>query len=407
MDGAGTVIVGGGQAAVEVASALRANGYDRPIRIVSNEAHLPYQRPPLSKTYLSGAREAASLMLRSPAFFLEKKIEVLLRQSAGNIRRNSRELVLASGQTLRYEALVLATGASNRELPLAGARSPNVFSLRSLSDADSLQRYIRPGLRWLVIGGGFVGLEVAATARQGGAGVSIVEAAPALLSRATGAITSAHIAKLHRDAGSEVITGTTVSALVHDQGRAVAALLRDGRTSECDVIFYGIGASANTQLAAQAGLEVERGILVDTSMRTNDPHIFAVGDCAEHIDSRSMRRCRLESVQNAIDQAGVAARGILGEAAQYTALPWFWSDQFKTKLQIAGIGAGYTREVLRPGTDDASFSVFYFSASDQLLAVDSVNAPGEHMLARKLLSSSTPVPTHMVADGSVDLRSLL
>lgn len=404
----GTIIIGGGQAGAQAAISLRAGGYSLPIRIIGMEARLPYQRPPLSKAFLTGEVEADHLSLRPADFYQSQGIELQLGVAAERLELGANRVLLTNGHKPEFDHLILATGSRNRPLGLAGSQSRNVFSLRNLDDANALRDAFAKAQRVVVIGGGFIGLEFAAVARKKGREVHILEMQERLMARAVGAQVSTFYADLHRSHGSHLHLGVGVEKLMHDEGLVHTVVLTDGVELACDLVVYGIGAMANAELAREAGLKVGMGIQVNAHMQTSHPRVLAVGDCAEHPNPffHGGPLIRLESVQNAFDQGKAAAATVLGNGAAYHVVPWFWSDQFDVKLQTAGLSTGADMQVVRGDMNLGKFSVFYFRQS-QLIAVDSVNMSGEHMLSRRLLAQAKPVLPAQVADVTVDLRQLL
>jgi 3-phenylpropionate/trans-cinnamate dioxygenase ferredoxin reductase component len=390
---AGVVIVGGGQAGLEAAAALRTLGYDGTVTLICEEACAPYQRPPLSKDFLAGKQEADSVFLRALAYYEKHRIDLILGDRVTEINRGGRLVHLAGGGTVAYEQLILAVGARNRVLPVPGAE--NVLYLRSLPEAVTLRQRLaeaRQGV--VVIGGGFIGLEVAAAGRDAGKPVTVIEAAPRLMARAVSPLLSDFFLDVHGGQGVEVVLNSTVMEVRPD-----SVIVTGGRRINADLVVAGIGVVPNAELAREAGLEVDDGITVDEFLRTNDPDIFAIGDCAHH------PRARLESVQNAVDQAKCVARAIMGNSMPYTEVPWFWTDQYEIRFQMAGLAAGYDQSALRGSVENRKFSVFYFKQG-RLLAVDSVNRLGDHLAARKLLAAGTALAPEQAGDESVDLKKL-
>jgi len=385
-------VIGAGQAGCQVAVSLRERGHRGPITLVGDEGVAPYRRPPLSKSYLTGRTDAADLVLREDSYFAAHDVEVLQADPAVSIDRWSRTVALRSGRVLPYADLVLATGARARELP--GARV-----LRTIADAEELRARLFPGARVVVIGAGFVGLEFAAVARTLGHDVVVVEARSRALERSVSAPTAEHVVAEHRERGVRVLLDAPVATV-----RADRVELVDGTVLSADLVVAGIGVLPAVELAEAAGLEVDDGIVVDAHLRTADPAIHAVGDCASFSCVATGTRVRLESVQNAVDQAACVAAGILGSAEPYTALPWFWSDQYAMKVQIAGLTAGNDRTVVHGDPATGRFSVFCFRG-DVLLGVESVNRPSDFVLARRLLTSGGGLAPASVAAAGFSLRS--
>jgi 3-phenylpropionate/trans-cinnamate dioxygenase ferredoxin reductase component len=398
------VIVGAGHGGVQAAASLREEGHQGPIVLVSDDRHAPYQRPPLSKAYMKGEATADSLILRGPAWYPEKNVDLMLGERVVEIDRKAKTVKLASGQALEYAHLVLATGADPRPAPFAGAELEGVLALRDLADAEKLKKKLEAAKHVVVVGAGFIGLEFAATAASKGCDVQVVEVAPRVMGRAVSKIISDFYAEAHRGFGVHLHLGVGVSAIEGDAGRATGVQLSDGRTLPADLVVVGIGILASEKLAAAAGLAVDNGVVVDSAMTTSDPDISAIGDCAAHPNVFAGRRIRLESVQNASDQARTVAKKIAGKPANYDALPWFWSDQGDLKLQIAGLIDGCDTFVVRGDMAARSFSVFGFSAG-KLRVVESVNRAADHMMARRLIAASAPLTPEEASDLTFDLKS--
>jgi 3-phenylpropionate/trans-cinnamate dioxygenase ferredoxin reductase component len=380
---AGTVIIGAGQAGLQCAVELRAAGYGRPVTLIGSEDVLPYHRPPLSKAYLTGEKSADSLQMRGEAFYAEQRIDVRLGSPAVAIDRASRQVRLGNGTSLDYEHLVLATGARARPLACPGGDLDGVFVLRSLGDSDALKERLAVSRHLVVVGGGFIGLEAAASARKLGLRVTVLEMQDRLMARAVGPDVSAFFAEAHRGHGVDLRLGEGISEILGRNGKVAAVRTVSGVIIDGDLVLGGIGVIPNTDLAARAGLPVANGIVVDESQATTDPFIFALGDVAAFPRDGAM--LRLESVQNAVDQAKTVAAAILGRLARYQAVPWFWSDQYDLKLQMVGLSHGHDTAVLRGDLGEKRFSVFYLR-SGRLIAIDSVNRPADHMRGRKLLA---------------------
>lgn len=408
-DDAGVIVVGAGQAGVQAAEALRAAGFAAPITLLGDEAHGPYHRPPLSKAWLAGELDAAQLVLRAPEALARKNIALRTGARVQAIDRSARRVRLDGGESLPYGGLVLATGARPRALPLPGADAPNVLPLRTRADADAiaagLQRCRESGQPVVVVGGGFIGLEVAATARKSGLPVTVLEMAPRLLGRVLAPVLSDWFADLHRAQGVAVELGCSVSGIELHGGLAVAVLGGNGRRWPAGLVVVGVGVQANDELARAAGLECDRGIVVDACARTADPAIVAAGDCtARRLADGTL--LRLESVHNATEQGRCAAAALMGQARPFTGTPWFWSDQYGRKLQMAGLSAGADNWAVRGRLDAGGFSVWHYRGP-QLLAVDTVDLPREHLLARKLLDAGRQPTVEQLADAGFDPASVL
>ncbi|MFI5807685.1 NAD(P)/FAD-dependent oxidoreductase [Streptomyces sp. NPDC051561] len=379
------VVVGAGQAGSDTAAQLRAQGYAGRLTLVGDEGTPPYARPPLSKTHLAAA-PPEGYELRPASFYPGQDIALLTGDPARSLDRPRRLVRLDSGRQLPYDRLVLATGAAARTLPVPGAGLGQVRVLRTLADADALRTALGGARRLLVVGGGFLGLEIASSACARGVDVTVLESAPRLLPRAVGHRVSRQLAQLHRDNGVRVLTARRLSALHGDRdGRVCAAELDGGERLDTDLVVVAVGAVPRTRLAAQAALPVADGVLVDGSLRTADPAVHAVGDCARFPGAGLGATLRLESVQNAAGHARHVAAAVLGSREAYRAVPWFWTEQHGLRLQIAGTADGHDRTVLIGDPDAGRFSVLSFAAG-RLLAAESVNRPADHMIARKLLA---------------------
>jgi 3-phenylpropionate/trans-cinnamate dioxygenase ferredoxin reductase subunit len=393
------VIVGGGQAGFQVASSLRGKKFDGPITILCEEPVLPYQRPPLSKEYLKGAVAEHQVILRPREFYASRNIEVLLDTRVTAIDRNTRCVALAGGKTLPYDSLVLATGARVRPLPVPGTELGGVVYLRTLADATALKPLLAAARHVVVIGGGFIGLECAAAAAMLGRSTTVLEAADRLMGRVVSPALSAYYHDLHRRHGVDVRLGAAVTELHGVDGHVTKVRSGDGSDLPADLVIIGIGIVPNDELAAAAGLVCDRGIVVDPTLRTVDPYIYAIGDCAAFPHPMARGLVRLESVQNAVDQGKAAADAILGEAKPYSAVPWFWSDQYDAHLQIAGLCHPYDENVTIGDMAAGAFSLLYFRHG-ALVGIDSVNRPADHVAARKLFAAGkTVTPAQARAPG--------
>ena len=381
------VVVGGGLAGAQFASALRDQGWRGGIRLICGEFDAPYHRPPLSKAYLEGIATEASLQLKSAAQYEQRNVDLVIGVQVHSIDRAARSLTMSDGQTLRWSKLILATGARNRQLPGCGS-SPQILYLRTKADAEALKRRAAASRSVIVLGGGFLGLEVAHSLRKQGKDVTVLEAAGRLLARASSAEISAALLAMHAAHGVKVRLGASIER-VCDGEEGVEVTLSSGEWLVADLMVVSIGVVPNMELAAQAGLEVSNGVVVDEFLATSDPGIFAIGDCASFPSTFANGPLRLESVQNANDQARCLASSLAtGHAKAYNALPWFWSDQ-GLKLQIAGLVSTAERFWIKGGAA-GSFSVYGFR-DDQLVSVESLGSPADHLAARKLLADGRAV----------------
>lgn len=404
------VVVGDGQAGFQVTASLREGGYPGRVVLVGN-GQPPYQRPPLSKAYLERPHTLQQLLFRPREYFDRHGIELM----TGPVSRIDREqgfAELASGQRLPYEQVVLATGCRARRTGVPGEHLNGVHFLRDLADAQRLDDHLTRAHHVVIIGAGFIGLEVAGAARKRGADVTVIEFTPQAMGRAVSRLVGEFFVARHRDAGTCVELGTSVAKIQGDgAGRVAAVITVDGTRYPADLVVVGVGVEPNSDIAKEAGLTVDNGVVVDQLLRSvDDPTVSAVGDCARFVDMRSGQSVRLESVQNAVDQARCVARRITGNNAPYQAVPWFWTDQLGLKLQIAGLTAGHDRAVLVGEPATRAFSVFCF-VGDSLSGVESVNRAADHLAARRLLAAGGPalagVTPTVVASGGFSLRQYL
>ena len=398
------VIVGGGHAAAQLCAGLVEAGLGARVHLVCDEPRLPYQRPPLSKAFLKSPGEAVQPH-RGDAWYRDAGITVHLGDAATAIDRARRIVALRSGLELEYAQLVLATGARARHLPHLPDGLANVAALRSAADAESLRRHLMGAQHVTVLGGGFIGLEIAATARALGKEVTLLEAAPRLLMRSVSPELAAHVVQTHRAAGIDIRLGVTAGGFEVEDDR-LRALHVDGQREPVDLLVLGVGAVAEHRLASEAGLDCDNGIVVDACMRTSDPAILAAGDCTHFPEHGTGRRLRLESVQNANDQARTAVATLLGREAPYKALPWFWSDQGALRLQMAGLMPADSTRHRRAGATDSAFSILHY-VGERLVCVESVNSPLDHMAARKLLEASKSPAPALACDAGVPLKTHL
>ncbi|GGO87337.1 oxidoreductase [Marinobacterium nitratireducens] len=400
------IVVGAGQAAAQLLQALHRLGWRGSILLLGEEPELPYQRPPLSKEFLQGDYDEKRLGVRPQSFYDRAGVRFLAGIRAATIDRNGHRVVAESGEAFVYDRLVLTTGARVRRLQVPGSDLDGVCYLHTLADARALKSRFERSRRLAVVGGGFIGLEVAAVARERGVEVLVLEAQERLMARALTPSMSDYFASLHRRHGVEVRLDCQLERIDGSQGR-VSALVTSGKeTLAADLVVAGIGVQPNQELASACGLECDNGIAVDEFGSTSDSDIFAAGDCASHPDRRLGCRVRLESVQNATDQAAALAKALTGESCPYDALPWFWSHQYDVRLQMAGLSLGRDREVLRGDPAKDRFSLFSFR-NGRLLAVDSINAPRDHSLARRLLSRGNSLTPEQAADAEFALERAL
>jgi 3-phenylpropionate/trans-cinnamate dioxygenase ferredoxin reductase subunit len=397
------VIVGAGHAGVQAAASLREEGFPGRISLISAEPEFPYQRPPLSKAFLKGQMDLAGLPLRGETFFREHDIDLALGAVVARIDRAAKRIEFDHGGTEPYDHLILATGARARVLRAPGLDLEGVHALRAIRDAAAIKAGLASAHHVVIVGAGFIGLEIAATARALQRDVTIVEIADRPMGRAVSPATSAFFREAHEGFGARFLFGHGLSAL-HGEGKVREVELADGTRLPADLVVVGVGVTAEDGLALEAGLDCADGVVVDARLVSSDPAISAIGDCARFPHAGLRAQLRLESVQNATDQAKTVARRLAGHAvAPYDSLPWFWSDQGDLKLQIAGLSHGVDCWVARPG--ERQLTTFGFVAG-KLAVVETVNRGGDHMAARRLLAAGTPLTPEQAADASLDLRKL-
>ncbi|TGQ65042.1 MAG: NAD(P)/FAD-dependent oxidoreductase [Mesorhizobium sp.] len=401
----GVVIVGAGHAGVQAAASLREDGYDGPVILVGDENELPYHKPPLSKTFIKDA-EARPQPLRGEAFYTGHAIDYRPGIRIDSIDTAGRKLEIEGGGGLAFDHLILATGSRPRVLPLPGADLSGVLSLRSLADARLIRDLSAHSEDVVILGGGFIGLEIAATLRAAGRTVTVVEAVDRLLGRAVAPVVASHVRQRLEATGVRILTGTTVASLEGENGHVSAVVTSTGERLSARMVIVGIGAVPNVELAQAAGLTVANGIRVDQQMRSSVPDILAIGDAASFRHWFTGGDVRLESVQNATDQARLAARTISGHADTYSAVPWFWSDIGDMKLQMVGLTAGGDSHVVLGDLLENKFSIYHY-AGDRLLGIESVNRPGDHMLGRKMLGAGFSPTPQTVAAGPDGLKAAL
>ncbi len=396
------VAIGAGQAGVALVARLRSAGHSGAITLIGAESAPPYQRPPLSKGYLMGEMEEERLWLRNAAFYAENDITLRLGTPVSAIDPAAKTVTVGA-EVIGYDQLALTTGSHARRLPVAiGGDLVGIYTVRTLDDVDAMRAECVAGRRVVIIGGGYIGLEAAAVASKLGLQVSVVEMAPRILQRVAAPETSDYFRALHRTHGVEIIEGVGLDRLLGDT-RVTAARLTDGRELAADFVIAGVGILPGTALAEAAGLTIENGIRTDAQGRTSDPAIWAAGDCASFPWQGG--RLRLESVQNAIDQAELVADNMLGAARDYAPMPWFWSDQYDCKLQIAGLNTGYDRIITRGPEGEAAS--FWYYAGDRLLAVDAMNDPRAFMVGKRLIEAGRTADPALVANPATPLKSLL
>jgi len=399
------VIAGAGHAAGQAAVSLRQGGFTGAITMVGEEPYLPYQRPPLSKKFLAGDLKLDRLYLRHEKFYVDHNIDIHLSTRVEQIDREAKVVALSDGSRMSYDRLLIALGCKVRKLTLPGSDLQGVHYLRTIDDVLAMQERFQPGTRMVVIGAGYIGLEVAAVAITHGLYVTIVETADRVMSRVVAPEVSAFFERVHREAGVTIYCGRNPNSSLIGNDHVEALRAPDGSEISADMIVVGIGVLPTVDIAETAGIKCDDGIVVDEYCRTSDPHILAIGDCTNHPNSLLGRRLRLESVHNAQEQAKTAAATLCGELRPYAQIPWFWSDQYDLKLQIAGLSSGYNSVILRGKPEERSFAAFYLK-DDLLLAVDAINSAREFMLSKKLIAIGARFEPEKLADDSIPFKEL-
>jgi len=400
----GVVIAGAGHAAGQVVATLRQKKFDGKITMIGEEPWLPYQRPPLSKKYLAGELPAERLHFKPASFYDDPGIEVLLETRVASLDPAGRSVRTAEGSQVCYDKLVLATGARPRLLKLPGANLEGIHYLRTIADVDGIRSQLQQGTRLAIVGAGYIGLEVAAVAATLGADVTVIEMENRVMSRVVSPQISEFYQKEHAGHGVQLRLSTAISGFSGDD-KVGGVALSDGGEVAADLVLIGIGVVPNTELASHAGLAVDNGIVVDDRCRTSDPDVFAVGDCTQHPNDILGCRVRLESVHNALEQAKTAASNICGEETHYAQVPWFWSDQYDLKLQIAGLSQGYDQALLRGDPDGRAFSCLYLR-DGQLIAIDAINSPKDFMQSKALIAAHAVIAPELLVDTATELKNM-
>ncbi|MFQ5549507.1 MAG: NAD(P)/FAD-dependent oxidoreductase [Woeseia sp.] len=399
------VIAGAGHSAGQVVATLRQKNFDGNICLIGEEAYLPYQRPPLSKKYLAGELPAERLHFKADSFYDAPNIDVHLNTAIDRIEPVNRLVRSEEGAEFTYDKLVLALGAHARQIDLPGAELPGVHYLRTIADVDNIRREIAPGRRLVIVGAGYIGLEVAAVGAQLGLDVTVVETLDRVMSRVVSAQISHFYQKEHAEHGVSIRLSTQIAGFRGDR-QVQAVDLADGTRIPADLVVVGIGVVPNTELAEQAGLEVNDGIVVNEKCLTSDPDIYAVGDCTYHPNALLGRHVRLESVHNALEQAKTAAANLCGEDQRYDQVPWFWSDQYDLKLQIAGLSQDYEQTIIRGDPSSRSFSCVYLREG-RLIAVDAINRPKDFMQSKGLIASQAIIDPDVLSDSKRELKDMM
>lgn len=396
------VIIGAGHGGVQAASTLREDGFEGEIVLISDESDAPYQKPPLSKGYLQGKQTAQAILFRSANYYNDNEIDLQLGVRVNHIHTNENQIELSDGSKLDYDYLIVATGACNRKLLFHGKIAEKIYYLRNFTDAKVIEEKINPARHIVIIGGGFIGLELAALAIEKEKKVTVIETEDRLMKRVLPQALSKVFYDTHKEHGVEMLLGVSVVDVI--DGKTIK--LNDGTTLETDLVLAGIGVIVETELTENSDISFDDGIVVNGFQQSNIPNVYAIGDCANHYNPFAKKSLRLESVQNAVDQAKVAASHIMGKPIEYNTVPWFWTNQYHLKLQMAGISFGFEEAIIRQSPKPDRFSVYYFR-KEKLIAVDSLNRPADHLNARKLLAAGISPTKQQVEDFDFKLNSLL
>jgi 3-phenylpropionate/trans-cinnamate dioxygenase ferredoxin reductase subunit len=399
------IIIGASHAAAQLVSSLRQEGWEGKISLIGDEPNLPYHRPPLSKAFFVGEKTEDELLIRAADFYDKNNVDLLLGSRVTKIDRDAKKITLEDGAEIAYTKLALTTGARVRKIPFTGCELAGVFYMRDLNDVKQTHKFTGPGKSAVIIGGGYIGLETAASLRKIGMNVIVIEAMERVLQRVTAPEVSAFYTRVHTEESVDIRTQAGVDAIVGEK-HVTGVRLADGTTVPADLVIIGVGVIPNIELAEEAGLTIDNGIAVNEFATTNDPDIVAAGDCTNHYNPIYDRKLRLESVQNATDQAKIAAKSICGKPEVYNALPWFWSDQYDLKLQIAGLSQGFDQVIIRGNSEQGrSFAAFYFSEG-RFIAVDAINRPKEFMMSKRALTSGQTADPLKLADESIEIKDV-
>jgi len=399
------VIIGAGHAGGQAAATLRTKGFAGRIVIVGDEEYLPYERPPLSKAVLSGDLEVMRTFLKRETWYDDKNVELRLQTLVTKIDTANKSLTLSDGETLAYDKLLIATGTRVRKLDLPGAELDNIFYLRAISDTLAIREQVRDGAKMVIVGGGYIGLEVAAVGAKLGCEVTVLEGLDRVMNRVVSPEVSEFYTEEHEKAGVKILTGVGVTDYEGANGKVTHVVTADGAKHEADLVVVGVGVIPNFELAEEAGIACDNGIVVDEFARTSDSDIFAAGDVTNHPNSLLDRRLRLESVQNAVDQAKTAANSMLGELKEYAEIPWFWSDQYDLKMQIVGLSEPDDDVVVRGNIADRKFSICYLR-DGVFVALNAINAPKDFMAAKKLVAAKKRIDPALLADVDTPLKEM-
>ncbi len=402
----GVIIVGAGHAAGQAVASLRVEGYEGSITVIGEEPYIPYQRPPLSKKFLAGELDIERVYFKPAAFYEKSQAEMVLNRRVVKIDRPHKLVHLDDDSTRAYDKLILATGSRVRELTIPGHDLEGIFYLRTIADVEAIQEKFNQGGKMVIVGGGYIGLEIAAVAVKRGLDVTVLEMAPRVLARVVDPIISTFYTKMHTQEGVKIETEVAVSGF-EGNGKIERIVCADGKKFDADFVVVGVGIIPNVELAQEAGLEVENGIVVNELCQTEDADIYSIGDCTNHPNALLGHRLRLESVHNALEQGKTAAADICGKQKPYAQIPWFWSDQYDLKLQIAGLSGGYDETVVRGNPEtDRSFAVFYLR-DGVMIACDAINRAPEHMMSRRLIAAKAKIPATRLSDENIKMKDMV
>ena len=404
MDDQKIIIIGGGQAGCQTATSLRASGFLGEISIYCSENYLPYQRPPLSKKFLLGELDKERLFFKPEKFYRDNNINFFLNSYVTNIEKENKKIFLNNNEEDSYDKLVIATGTKPREIEVDKDSAKNIFYLRSIDDVLEIKSKLQSSKKVAIIGGGYIGLEVAAILKKLGLSVTIIEMAGRILERVTSQVISDFYTKIHNEAGVEILINTSVESII--KGTKNMEILTNSGSIYADFIVVGIGVIPCDELASESGLKVQNGVLVNEFCETSERDIYSAGDCTVHPNFYYNKDIRLESVHNAIEQGKTVASSIMNKKEAYNQIPWFWSDQYDLKLQIAGLCFDYDDIIVRGNSDDRSFAVFYMK-DNYMIASDCVNRPGEHMMSRKIISDKIMVEKKRLSDDSIPIKEVI
>jgi len=401
------ILIGAGHAAAELAPSLRRDGWEGNIIVIGDEPYLPYHRPPLSKTFLAGEKNIADILIRSEAVYKNQDITLKLGKHVERIDRIEQTVILETGEELFYNKLALCTGSRVRRVSIPGVELNGIHYLRNVDDVELIKQSVSNNKKVVIVGGGYIGLETAAVLSKQGMKVTVLEMAPRVLERVTARELSEFYTRIHTEEGVDIQCSVSVNGFEGKDGHVSRVCCQDGRYFDADFVIIAVGILPNIELAEDAGLEIDNGIVVDEYAQTEDPNIVAAGDCTNHPNKLIGRRIRLESVPNAIEQARSASASICGKQKVYASIPWFWSDQYDLKLQISGLNQGYDQVIIRGDLKKSRSFVVYYLKDGKIISADCVNRPKEFMVVKRIMAMALEVDINLLADESVDPKTFL